>query len=145
MRRVVLLLAVLALVLAGCGGSSGDTTVPDPPKSTAYAKGSNEKVDKLVADWRSTVPAEMKTQGVKDLIEEKIYQSTASLKEIADFYAQLTTKGWVEARRMPGLQAENGFFTTGYEHGNTSLVVAAVDASKLGGSGVVVYTAKGTK
>jgi hypothetical protein len=143
MRRVMLCVALLALVLVGCGGTPADTTVADPPQSTVFVKGNNEKINKLVADWQAAVPAEMKAQTVKDPIEEKVYQSSASLQEIADFYQKLTEQSWVQPPRMPGIQ--NGVLLTGYDSGNTTLVVGAVDATQLGGSGVIVYTAKGTK
>jgi hypothetical protein len=134
---------LLGLVLAGCGGTPADTTVGDPPQATVIEKSGNEKVDKIVADWKSSVPAVMKEQQVKDPIEEKVYQSNASLQEIADFYKKLTEKSWVQSQRMPGIQ--NGVLLTGYDSGNTTLVVGAIDATPLGGTGVVIYTAKGTK
>lgn len=145
MRRVIVMLALLALVLAGCGGSSADTTVGDPPKATAFEKAGSAQLDKIVADWKTQVPAQLLDRQVKqELIEQKVYQSTASLQEIADYYHGLTTtKGWVEVQHMPDLQS--GFFASGYDLGTTHLVVGAVDASKFGGSGVIVYTAKGTK
>jgi hypothetical protein len=134
---------LFALVLAGCGGTPADTTVADPPQSKPIEASGNAQIDKLVTDWRTAVPASMKEQLVKDPIEEKVYQSTASLEEIDAFYKQLTAKSWIESTRMPGIQ--NGVLLTGYDNGNTSLVVGAVDAKPLGGTGVVVYTAKGTK
>jgi hypothetical protein len=143
MRRVVMCMVLLALVLAGCGGTPADTTVGDPPQSKVIETSGNQQIDKLVADWKTAVPASMKEQQVKDPIEEKVYQSTASLEEIEAFYKKLTEKSWVESTRMPGIQ--NGILLTGYDSGNTSLVVGAVDAKPLGGTGVIVYTAKGTK
>jgi hypothetical protein len=143
MRRVILVVALLALVLIGCGGPPADTTVGDPPQAKAIETTGNEKLDKIVADWKSSVPAVMKEQQVKDPIEQKVYQSNASLQEIADFYKKLTEQSWVESPRMPGIQ--NGVLLTGYDSGNTTLVVGAVDAKPLGGTGVVIYTAKGTK
>jgi hypothetical protein len=134
---------LLALLLAGCGGTPADTTVGDPPQSTVIEASGNAQVDKLVADWKTAVTASMKEQLVKDPIEEKVYQSTASLQEIEAFYKTLTDKSWTVAPRMPGVQ--NGILLTGYDSGNTSLVVGAVDAKPLGGTGVIVYTAKGTK
>jgi hypothetical protein len=44
---------------------------------------------------------------------------------------------------MPGVQG--GVFLDGFEIGSTTFVVCAVDATQLGGTGVVVYTVKGTK
>ena len=144
MRRVLVLLLFCALVLAGCGGAAGDTSVPDVPKSTAFEKSDNPKINAIVEGWQTAVPAELINHQIKqESIEQKVYQSTASLQEISDFYQGLTAKGWVEVRNMPGLQ--NGLVLRGYDHGNVSLVVGAFDATQLGGDGVIVYTAKGTK
>jgi hypothetical protein len=144
MRRVVMWsVLLLTLVLAACGGTPADTTVGDPPQSKLIETSGNEQIDKLVADWKTVVPASMKEQLVKDPIEEKVYQSDASLEEIDAFYKKLTDQSWVVSPRMPGIQ--NGILLTGYDSGSTSLVVGAVDAKQLGGTGVIVYTAKGTK
>ena len=140
---MILGIVLLALVLAGCGGTPADTTVEDPPQSKVIEASGNAQIDKLVADWKAAVPASMKEQLVKDPIEEKIYESTASLEEIDAFYKKLIDKSWIVAPRMPGVQ--NGILLTGYDSGNTSLIVGAVDAKPLGGTGVIVYTAKGTK
>jgi hypothetical protein len=43
---------------------------------------------------------------------------------------------------MPGIQ--DGILLTGYEIGTTSLVIGAIDATRLGSPGVIVYLAKGT-
>ena len=134
---------LLALVLAGCGGTPADTTVNPPPGSKEIETSGNAQIDKVIADWKTAVPASMREQLVKDPIEEKVYQSTASLKEIDAHYKQLTDHSWVVAPRMPGVQ--NGILLTGYDSGNTSLVIGALDAKPLGGDGVIVYTAKGTK
>jgi hypothetical protein len=145
MRRVIVLLLICVLVLAGCGGAPADTSVADPPKSTAFEKSDNTKINAIVEGWQSVVPAELKNYQVKEPIEQKVYQSTASLQEILDFYHLLTdpSKGWTEVRNMPGLQG--GIFLRGYDHGNVSLVVGAFDATQVGGKGVIVYTAKGSK
>jgi len=143
MRRVILCIVLFALVLAGCGGAEADTTVGDPPQSKVIEASGNPQIDKLVADWKTVVPTSMKDQLVKEPIEEKVYQSTASLEEIDAFYKQLTEKSWTVAPRMPGVQ--NGILLTGYDSGNTALVIGAIDAKPLGGTGVIVYTAKGTK
>jgi ABC-type glycerol-3-phosphate transport system substrate-binding protein len=146
MRRVTVLLLLCALVLAACGGAPADTSVADPPKSTAFEKSDNTKINAIVEGWQTAVPAELTNYQIKkESIEQKVYQSTASLQEISDFYHQLTdpSKGWTEVRNMPGLQ--DGIFLRGYDHGNVSLVVGAFDASQVGGQGVIVYTAKGTK
>src|SRR5687768_4299939 len=113
MRRLVLLLLLLALVLTSCGGPPPDTTVPDPPQATVIEKIDNDKINKVLDEWKSTVPATMKSQAVlEESIEQKVYQSNASLQEIADFYKQqLTEKGWIAAPRSPGVQ--EGFLLTG--------------------------------
>jgi len=143
MRRMIVSMVLLALVLAGCGGTPADTTVDAPPKSTVIEASGNAQIDKLVADWKTAVKASMTEQLVKDPIEEKVYQSTASLEDIDAFYKKLTDKSWIVAPRMPGIQ--NGVLLTGYDSGNTALIIGAVDAKPLGGTGVIVYTAKGTK
>lgn len=148
MRRVIVLLMLCALVLAGCGGTSGDTTVPEPPKASAFEKGDNQKVNQIVEGWQADVPTALEQNLIKkETIEQKVYQSTASLQEVADFYTQQITSanGWVEVQRMPGLQLQNGLFLKAYDHGNVSLVVGALDAGQLGGQGTVIYTAKGNK
>ena len=142
MKRVVFVLALLALVLAGCGGSSADTTVADPPNSSVYERSGNATLDKIVDEWQAQVPAQLTQYSVQtETIEQKVYQSSASLDEVAKFYADLTTKGWIETPRMPGVQ--DGFYAKGYDLGTTHLVIGAVDATKFGGNGVVIYTAKG--
>ena len=143
MRRVIVCITLLALLLAGCGGTPADTTVGDPPQSKVIESSGVAQIDQLVSDWKTAVPTAMHEQQIKDPIEEKVYQSTASLQEIQAFYKQLTEKSWTVAPRMPGIQ--NGVLLTGYDVGNTSLIVGAVDAKPLGGTGVIVYTAEGTK
>lgn len=144
MRRLAfMLLFTFALVLVGCGGS-GDTTVTEPPQSTAIESTDNAKIDQLLADLRQTVPAEMQAQKVvPNTIEQHVYRSTASLDEIAAFYDQLTENGWRKIHRMPGLQ--DNILLSSYDNGNTSLIVTAFDAQALDGEGVIIYTAKGTK
>jgi ABC-type glycerol-3-phosphate transport system substrate-binding protein len=146
MRRVMVLLLLCAFVLAGCGGAPADTSVADPPQSTAFEKSDNTKINAIVDGWQTEVPAELVNYKIKqESIEQKIYQSKASLQEISDFYRLLTdpSKGWTEVRNLPGLQGS--IFLRGYDHGNVSLVVGAFDATQVGGKGVIVYTAKGTK
>ncbi|MEN9938898.1 MAG: hypothetical protein RLZZ387_5477 [Chloroflexota bacterium] len=142
MRRVLVFLMLLPLLLTACGG--GDTTVADPPASQPFAGSESEQVNGLVEDWQRVAWEEMAADGVKpETKEEKIYQSTASLADIEKFYGELTTKGWYRLNRMPGLQGD--ILLAGYEHGTTALVVGAIDASKHGGEGVIIYTLKGTK
>jgi hypothetical protein len=149
MRRFrFIALIVIALVLAACGGPPPDTTVAAPPKATAFEGSDNAKINEYIDRLKVDAPAAMKDQGIKDTaeqpIEQQVYRSTASLQEVADFYKTLTEKGWIEAPKMPGIQ--DNILIAGYENGNTTLVVNAVEESKLGGeSGVVIYTVKGTK
>jgi hypothetical protein len=147
MRRVLFVALIAALALAGCGGGATNITVPDPPKSTVFEQGDNQQINQYVARLKTQVPAEMKASGVQDTAEQpivqQVYESTASLQEIADFYKTLTQQGWTEAQKMPGIQ--DGVLITGYDHGTTTLVVNAVEATKFGGSGLVIYTVKGTK
>lgn len=145
MRRMLFLMLIFMFVATSCGGPPPDTTVADPPKSKVFEAGDNTQINQLVEGWKSAVPAEMKNQQIKpETIEEKVYQSDASLQEIADFYKTLTTKGWSEVPKMPGLQGD--VLLLGYEiGGNTTFVVNAVNTSQLGGTGVVIYTVKGHK
>lgn len=143
MRRIVILLLLLPLVLTACGGS-GDTTVAPPPASATFERSGSDQVDALIGQWREAAWAQMAADGVKPETKvEAVYQSTASLAEISTHYDQLTNNGWHRLQRLPGVTGD--LLLSGYEHGTTALVVGAVDASKFGGSGVVVYTLKGTK
>jgi len=146
MRRVVYA-ALVALLLAACGGGAADTTVPAPPNSTVFEGGDNPKITQFVDQLKSQVPAQMKTHGIKDTPEQpivqEVYQSTSTLQEIGEFYrTTLTEKGWVEDQKMPGIQG--GVLIDGYSTGSTTFVVNAVEATQLGGSGVLIYTVKGT-
>jgi hypothetical protein len=144
MRRIVLLLLLLSLVLAGCGGAPADTTVEAPPQSEPFAESTNPKINEIISGWKSSVPATLQQYQIKpETIEEQVYESTASLEEVESHYAKLIEKGWYQVPRMPGIQ--EGTFLSGYESGTTTLVIGALDASQLGGSGVVIYTAKGSK
>lgn len=146
MRRALVVLILLGLALAGCGGSTADVAVPDPPKATALEKGDNQKINQIIEGWQAQVPGVLEQYQIKkDTIQEKVYQSSASLQEVVDFYKQQITSanGWVEARGMPGQQG--GIFLNAYDHGTISLVIGAFDATQVGGTGTVIYTAKGTK
>jgi hypothetical protein len=144
MRRIVLFLILISLVLAGCGGAS-DTTVAAPPQSQPVEELDSPQLNEIISGWKSSVPAVLQQNQIKpETIEEQVYESTASLEEVAGHYKKLTENGWYEVRRMPGIQ--EGTFLPGYEIGGvTTLVVGAFDASLVGGSGVIVYTAKGSK
>ena len=146
MRRISLFLLLFALVLAGCGGSSGDVTVPEPPNTTAFEKSDSDQINKIIEGWQAQVPTTLTQNQIKqETIEQKVYDSTASLQEVVDFYTQQisSANGWTEVRNMPGLQ--NNLFLKAYDHGNISLVVGALDAKQFGGTGTVIYTAKGSK
>jgi hypothetical protein len=144
MRRIVLFLVLISLVLAGCGGAAADTTVEAPPQSQPVQELDSPQINEIISGWKSIVPATLEQYQIKpETIEEQVYESTASLAEVESHYEKLTEKGWYKVRRMPGIQ--EGTLLSGYENGTTTLVIGALDASQLGGSGVVVYTAKGNK
>jgi hypothetical protein len=145
MRRIVLLMLLMSFALAACGGAPADTTVAPPPQSQPVTEIDNARVNEVIEGWKSSVPGVLQQSEIKpETIEQQVYQSTASLQDIAAYYEQLTEQGWYKVRRMPGIQ--DGTFLSGYEIGGvTTFVVGALDASQLGGSGVVIYTAKGNK
>jgi hypothetical protein len=138
MRRLIVVLSLLVL-LVGCGGET-TLTISDPPQSTIIAdKTENPKLDTLIEGWKSTIPTELEKVNINpDSIVQKVYQSKASMQEVATFYDQFAQNGWRHIKRLPGLQDD--IFVSGYENGNATLAVNAVDASKLGGSGVLIYT-----
>ncbi len=144
MRRIVLFLVLISLVLAGCGGAPADTTVEPPPQSQPVEELDSPQLTEIINGWKSTVPATLQQYQIKpETIEQQVYASTASLEEIESHYKKLTEKGWHQVPRMLGVQ--EGTFLSGYEIGTTTLVIGALDASLLGDSGVIVYTAKGNK
>ena len=103
-------------------------------------RGDNQQVNQIVEGWQAQVPGVLEQYLIKkETIEQKVYQSSASLQEVVDFYKQQisTANGWVEARQMPGLQS--GLFLNAYDHGSISLVIGAFDAAQVGGQGTVVY------
>jgi hypothetical protein len=149
MRRVLLLLMTTMLMLTAC--AAGDTTVAPPPQAEKVTESvGNTEIDQILGQWKDSAQAAMKGDAVKpETIVEEIYTTPASLTDVKKYYNTLTTKGWYPVRKMSvGDTAENPNDTVlllGYEHGTTALVVGALDATKFGGTGVVVYTLKGTK
>ena len=97
MRRITLFLLLFALVLAGCGGSSGEVTVPEPPNTTAFEKSDSEQINKIIEGWQAQVPTTLTQNQIKqETIEQKVYESKASLQEVVDFYTQQisSANGW---------------------------------------------------
>jgi hypothetical protein len=141
MRRFLALILILPVLLTACGG--GDITVPEPPAAQPFASSSPE-IDAIIAEWRTAAWDAMLADAVKPETKvEAVYQSSASLNDIDSHYSGLTSRGWWRVRTMPGLQGD--VLLAGYEQGTTALVVGALDASKFGGTGTVIYTLKGTK
>lgn len=143
MWRIVALVALALFTLTACGG--GDTTVPPPPQSRPFESSGSEKVDAIIAGWKTVALEEMRKDAVKEesLAEAVYIVDNSTLEDVHKHYAALTNNGWWHLPRMPGLQGD--VLLDGYEHGTTALVVGAIDASKFGGQGIVVYTLKGTK
>lgn len=141
--RIVAITLVALLTLAACGG--GDVTVPPPPNAQPFESSGSPKVDQIIAAWRNIAVEEMKKDAVKEetLVEAIFIIADGSLEDVQNHYMALTQNGWWHVRRMPGLQGD--VLLDGYEHGTTALVIGAVDASKFNGSGIVVYTLRGTK
>lgn len=141
--RIVAITLVALLTLAACGG--GDVTVPPPPNAQPFESSGSPKVDQIIAAWRNVAVEEMKKDAVKEetLVEAIFIIADGSLEDVQNHYMALTQNGWWHVRRMPGLQGD--VLLDGYEHGTTALVIGAVDASKFNGSGIVVYTLRGTK
>ena len=147
MRRIVLPLLVLALVLTACGGTA-DLTPATPPNATKVEQTGNAKVDEIIKSWQASVPGSMTDHLIKaDTIQQAVYTSKDSLEAVQKYYVDTFAdkNGWRASTRTPGLDATQGVLIDGYEHGTTSLTVAALDASKFGGSGIVIYTATGHK
>lgn len=141
--RIVAITLVALLTLAACGG--GDVTVPPPPNAQPFESSGSPKVDQIIAAWRNVAVEEMKKDAVKEetLVEAIFIIADGSLEDVQNHYMALTQNGWWHVRRMPGLQGD--VLLDGYEHGTTALVIGAVDASQFNGSGIVVYTLRGTK
>ena len=148
MHRIGLIALLMALVLTACGGSAADTIVAAPPNATPIERSDNQQINQYIERLRAEVPETMKAQSIKDTaeqpIQQQVYESTASLQEITDFYKTLTQQGWIQAAGMPLFQ--EGMLIDGYEHGSITLVIQAVEKAKFQEEGgVLIYTAKGTK
>jgi hypothetical protein len=144
MRRVLLALSILAFTLSACG-ASGDTTVPLPPQATKVTSVEITQINDVVTEWKRVANEQLKADAVKpETIEENLYTAPGTLADIQTHYNTLTTKGWTTDNKMTNT-GNDQLLLLGYEHGTTSLVVGAIDASRFGGKGVVVYTLKGTK
>jgi hypothetical protein len=146
MRRTLLSLVVLVFALSACG-ATGDTKVDLPPKATKVSESVNIKeIDTIITQWKTVASEQMKADAVKaETLEEIVYTAPSTLTDVQTYYNNLvTTKGWRAVKKMTNLQNDQ-VTLLGYEHGTTSLVVGAIDATRFGGTGVVVYTLKGTK
>lgn len=148
MHRIGLIALMMALLLTACGGSAADITVPAPPSATVIERSDNQQINQYIERLRAEVPVAMTALSIQDTAEQpilqQVYESTASLQEINDFYKTLTQQGWIQAAGMPLLQ--EGVLIDGYEHGNITLVIQAVEKAKFQDEGgVLIYTAKGTK
>ena len=137
-------LVSLGLVfLVACGG--GAVVIPDPISKVDSTEISDATVKSVVSEWQSTARKGLEIGTVKpETIVETIYQSSADLNAIADYYNKaLGMGGWTYKTRTPGLQ--DGFFLAAYEHGNKSLVIGALDLTKFAGNGTYVYVLSGDK
>ncbi len=141
--RVIAIVILSLLALTACGG--GDVSVPPPPNAQPFESSGSPKIDQIIEAWKSVAIEEMRNDAVKEesLVEAIFIIKDGSLEDVHNHYAALTQEGWWHLKRMPGLQGD--VLLDGYEHGTTALVIGAIDASKFGGSGIVVYTLKGTK
>ncbi len=141
--RIIALVILALFTLAACGG--GDVSVPPPPNAQPFETSRSPKIDQIIADWKSVAIEEMRKDAVKEetLVEEIFVINDGSLEDVQNHYMALTQNGWWHLKRMPGRQGD--VLLDGYEHGTTALVIGAIDASKFGGEGIVVYTLRGTK
>jgi hypothetical protein len=143
MRRTLLALLALTFALAACAG--GDTTVPPPPNGTEVQSVEVEPINTIIAQWRQAAPERLKADAVKpETIEEHVYTAPGTLDDVKNHYNTLTGSGWYVVKNLATTQNDQ-VLLLGYEHGTTALVVGAIDASKFGGTGVVIYTLKGAK
>lgn len=145
MKFVRLVLAVAALaVLVACGGSAA--AVPSALAKVDTALPADPALQSVVAGWKEAAKAGLELGTVKpESIVEEAYSSSADLKGVNDYYnKQLGSSGWTFRKRTPGL-TEDGFLLSGYDQGNQSLIIGAVDLTKFGGTGSFVYVVHGTK
>jgi predicted small lipoprotein YifL len=144
MRRTLLLLLTLTIALTACG-AGGDTTVPAPPQATKVEQAEIAEINQILTQWKTVAPEQMRADAVKpETLEENVYTSPGTLAEVKTHYNSLTNNGWYVVKNLVGAENDQ-VLLLGYEHGTTALVVGAIDASRFGGSGVVIYTLKGTK
>lgn len=141
--RIITIVILALFALAACGG--GDVSVPPPPNAQPFESSGSPRIDQIIALWKNVAIEEMRKDAVKEesLVEEIFIVTDGSLEDVQNHYMALTQNGWWHLQRMPGLQGD--VLLDGYEHGTTALVVGAIDASKFGGKGIVVYTLRGTK
>ena len=142
--RTVLLVCCALAFLVACGGSAA--AVPTALAKSDIAAPANPALDAIIAGWKTEAKAGLELGAVKpESIVEESYTTTAELSAVAEYYnKQLGTSGWTFRKRTPGLNAD-GFFLGGYDQGNQSLIIGAVDLAKFGGKGAFVYLVHGTK
>ncbi|MFM2032312.1 MAG: hypothetical protein RLZZ297_1077 [Chloroflexota bacterium] len=145
MKFARLVLAVLAVsLLVACGGSAA--VVPTALAKADTALPSTPALQTVVDQWKTDARAGLELGTVKpESIVEESYVSSSAIAAVADYYnKQLGTNGWTFQKRTPGLTSE-GFMLAGYDQGNQSLILGAIDLSAFGGTGTYVYLAHGTK
>jgi biopolymer transport protein ExbD len=144
MRRVLLVLTILVLGLTACS-ATGDTTVDLPAQATQVQTVEEETINSVLTDWKNVANEQMKADAVKpETLQEVTYTMPGTLADVQTHYNALTNKGWYTVKKMTNTSNDQ-ILLLGYEHGTTALVVGAIDATRFGGNGVVVYTLKGTK
>lgn len=144
MRRTLPLLLTLIIALSACG-APGDTSVAAPPQATKVEQVESTEINQILTQWKTVAPEQMRADAVKpETLEENIYTASGTLAEIKTHYNSLTNNGWHVVKNLASAQNDQ-VLLLGYEHGTTALVVGAIDATRFGGTGVVVYTLKGTK
>lgn len=140
--RIGLLVLGMAFLTA-CGGSA--PVIPTPLSKVDGASISDAALQDVIKTWQTNAKDGLVLGTVKaETIKEEPYQSSESLTAVVDYYnKELGTGGWTFRKRTPGLQS--GFFLGAYEHGNTTLVIGAIDLTKFAGNGTYVYIVHGTK